>query len=49
MILLGGRHAGVEKLGVTILVSSPDELAQRQIADYSRWARVIKAANTRTE
>lgn len=41
--------AGLEKLGVTIAGGTPQQLAERQAADYERWGRLIKAANIRID
>ncbi|MDE2364156.1 MAG: tripartite tricarboxylate transporter substrate binding protein [Hyphomicrobiales bacterium] len=37
------------KAGVTIVGGTPEDLAQRQAADYERWRGVIKAADIKIE
>ncbi len=41
--------ASFEKLGVTVVASTPQQLAERQRVDYERWGRVIKAAGIKLD
>jgi tripartite-type tricarboxylate transporter receptor subunit TctC len=41
--------AGFDKLGVTIVGGTPQQLAQRQAADSARWGGVIKAAKIKID
>lgn len=41
--------ASLEKLGVAVVAGAPEDLAQRQRADFERWGRVIKAAGIRAD
>jgi tripartite-type tricarboxylate transporter receptor subunit TctC len=41
--------AGFEKLGITVVNGSPEQLAQRQAADSQRWGAVIREAGIKLD
>ena len=38
-----------DKLGVTLVGSTPEQLADTQKADLAKWGRVIKEAGVKTD
>jgi tripartite-type tricarboxylate transporter receptor subunit TctC len=38
-----------DKLGVTTVGGTPQQLSQRQAVDFERWGRVIKKANIKID